>query len=505
MKTTSFSPTPTLVPKIKGRSSLNSADRLKHAHVYTSIGHDDGRDYGYSEDYPSVPTYELFGLFPAEDHVTATSGDVLSHQGVTTDGTSFYTSDSAALYKWSAIGATPTADGTNPSNLTPFAALESETSLSGFNHFGGIQYAEIGGTGYIVTCPVRDPGGNPGGIALYGTDLTYVAGSFSDFSASGYRISAVAVDNSKNELYFAEFSASEITDIYVCKLSDAVAGDLTVERYISLGYPVYNVQGIYKKGEELYVEHNNLGETSIVVFNESGAPVKCYRAFAGGPEDIDLSQPDTLYFLKSSAVGQGNIMTIDLAGAEVISEMPSGRVLNNPVANTPNMAYQSLKSDAVGDTGTRVIRLKTLAANSLTMVGQSCGTNNDTWNIEIIVASGQIRARFYLDGGGASIVTSTTSNDLPIGEEHSLAITWNRITASEIDIKMYLDGVLADSATETDSAKWTEFKSMAIGRGWRYSRSAYMEVFHDYVFDSVLDGDTLLAIHNDPYSVFEVQ
>ena len=181
-----FSPAYSTVSKITGlKTSHANAQNLISAHEFASIGHDDGRNYVANE-YPSVFTYEIMGLWSGENHVTATSGDVLSHQGVTYDGTSWYTADSAALYKWSAIGATPTADGTNPSNLTPFTALQTETGLSGFDHIGDLDYVEIGGTGYLLCANIDDPDSNPAGIALYGTDLAYVAGSYSDFSA-GYQ------------------------------------------------------------------------------------------------------------------------------------------------------------------------------------------------------------------------------------------------------------------------------------------------------------------------------
>lgn len=503
-----FSPTYSRVPKIQSLNTSHvGATNLKHAHVFTSIGHDDGRDYASPDDYPMVIVHELNGIAAAGDHETAESGDVLSHNGVTYDGTSWYTADRVKLYKWSAIGATPTADGTNPSNLDPITALEADTGLSGFNHFGDIDYVEIDGSGYIAVPVVRRPQLDIGGICLYDTSLSYVNGSYSDMtSTTGHYLGACAVDPVGGRVFFTN-ADEELphSKLYVCNLDGLLDGTMTIQEEITLNYPILVIQGISVRGEEIFIEWNNTNQRSITVFDFSGNPLRTYRAFEiSGPEGIHV-HGDTLYWLVSSGEGQGNIKTYDIAAAQKPGSRPDGRRLNNPDVSTPltDMAMQTFKKAAVGDQGTIVRRIK-LKTHDTSFIGGTSVDNNDFWAIQAVIASLNVRVRFFLDGGGALIETSPsgTSDDLPVDEEHTIAITWNRIAADNIELQIFLDGVLKDSDTETDSANWSDFQGWSIGRGYTDHYSADMVVYHDYVYDAVLDADTLLAIHNDPYGMW---
>lgn len=514
MSKVNFSPTYAHIPKIVGIDSSHAgAANLSHAHVFTSIGHTDGRDYADSSAYPSIVVHELFGKSAGEDHVTATSGDVLSHNGVTYDGTSWYTSDTNNLYKWSAIGATPTADGTNPSFVggNPCAAVDSDASVSGLDHIGDIQYANIGGTGYIVAPIINDPGGNPGGIYLFNTDLTIVSGSFSDFSSSGYRISGVAVDENKNELYFVIYSASVITDIYVCTLSDAVTGGCVVDRTISINWPVYNVQGFYKRGDKFYIEWNSTANMYISVFNESGYPEKHYRASGiAGPEGIDFSSPSTLYWLKSTGGGQGTIMSIDMASAENPNTYSDdGFYINNTVdADNCDMA-RIAAGKTFGESGTRIIRFKhTDSDNSATFISDVGDTGVNSWDIDIVSQTNKWRARFYiLSGSGELVETSAggTTDDFPLNTESTVAITWERTATDAYTMNIYVNGVL-NHANSTNAATGVVWQvpptEMTLGRGVKSHESPTMYVMHDYVYSSILSAATILAIHNDPYGMF---
>ena len=507
----SFSPVTTKKTKITGLNTSNpNAANLKHAHVYTSIGHDDGRDYGTSGDNPSLVTHELIATPALQEHRVALSGELLSHQGISKakGSTTWYTSDTLVLYKWADITGTPTPDPTNPTNQTPFVALEADTGLSGFDHIGGIQHAVIAGNEYIVAPVENDPGGTPGGICLYDSSLNYVNGSFSSFS--GNRIGAVAVNEARNELYFVNFSTTVVEPIQVCRLSDALTGNLSIIRTITLGYPVLNINGIYARGNEIWVEGNRVGEMSVFPFDMDGNPIKVYRTFLAGIEDIDASDNGLLYWLSSPALSSGFIHTYDIAAAEElggISSTSGGKILRNVSSASPSTSLQSIKSSNVGDQGTRFIRFMLKTSESGQIV-QSVGTNSQSWNIDCVTQGGNTRARFYLLSGVSTLIETSpggTSDDLPVDTEVSLAFTWNRITSTNIELNLYLNGVLVDSVVETTAAAWTELSSMAVGRGHRNSRASDLEVFHDYMYDTNLDAASILSIHNDPYGMFSTE
>ena len=94
------------------------------------------------------------------------------------------------------------------------------------------------------------------------------------------------------------------------------------------------------------------------------------------------------------------------------------------------------------------------------------------------------------------------SNDIPVDEEHTIAVTWTRRADDDVDYEIFLDGVSKESDTDTTAANWSDFESLAAGRGYRYSVTADHIAYLDYVYNAVLDADTLLAIHNDPYGMW---
>lgn len=520
MKLAKSSPTHVHIPKIQSINANHpNAGDLQSAHVFTSIGHDDGRDYVDGENQ-MVRFVDLRGLTQAETFNTATSGDVTSHQGVSLNKSrdKWVTSHSenvgpvTELFQWSAIGTTPTPDATNPTN----GNLLSHDDFSGFsnlNHAGDIAHFSSGGTEYIAVPLNHDRVSDPPlacGIALYNaTTLAYIAGSYSDLiggfvdAEDGEQLdpSALAVNESKNELYITEFKKNS-DYIYVFTLSDAVTGSCTLKRTINFDTHIENKQGIYCKGDDFYIVADDF---LLYKFNSVGALQTVYSVHAtGSMEGLDFSS-DILYWLDSPTTTTGFIETYDVYGAEnaQVGRVPDGVNIEQ---------FKSLISKMVvafPESGTIILRMKyTINQSSWSRTAIylfDTFNTSSSWLWTLQKGGGDVRARFTATSGTTIDSAANGVPDLLPDTTYDLAITWNK-DGSNVDTEIHVDAVLRDS----DTAVWNTSvpTNQVIGPVNRFhtiDMDAGLIVAHRHLFNKVLTLAEIAFINANPDDLFNVE
>ena len=492
----------------------NSAG-LQSAHVFTSIGHDDGRNYVNGE-APMVRYIDLRGLSQAETYNLSTSGDVLSHQGVSLNkaGDRWVTSHSQPvgpvmeLRQWSAIGSTPTPDAVNPNNLnlidhSDFLAYPT------LNHCGDIAHFSFDGNEYIAA-PLGQNSSTPNavGIAIYNAiTLSYVPGSYSSLigelidpkSLNQVEASGVAINENLNEMFVVEFG-NNTNSVFVFTLSDALTGDLALKRVINLDYAVEGKQSIYCRGGNFYIVGNGI---LLFKFDLNGKLKTVYGVHSSGtgPQGIDFSS-DLLYWLDSPSSSTGFIETYDLFAAE---NAQIGREADG-VSVRQWKSFYSPYITSFPESGTLSIRLKyDVPANSWdnpVNYIMNHFESSTSWALVLQSQGAAVRARFTPTNGTTIQTANGGVVDMLVDTFYDLTITWNRVGAN-VNTQIFLNNILRDSATSI----WQSAPILgSLGPVNRYSTSQSQGIIfaHRYLYNRVLSPSEIIELNDNPYSMFNI-
>ena len=253
-------------------------------------------------------------LASAAPDASGRSGDTLSHQGYTTDGTWHYTFDTDQIYKhtddatWPSGGAGPdSADTHLPATI--FNNLEPTTDHIGDGQYYNSQLIVTASNGRS-TAPFLSQ------IVIFDVSLGLPYDhhvKIVNDSGELYGSAGCTYNPDTDEVFVPNFYG-DYNKVFVYTLTAikaASAGDtLSPSRTITLNFPSYQTQGLFYRNGELWLSQN---EGDIFVYDLSGRFSRSYMAdgnsaefggSAGGNQGIDYSQ-DELRLVKSNAANQG--------------------------------------------------------------------------------------------------------------------------------------------------------------------------------------------------------
>lgn len=256
-----------------GRNAVWSAYEM----VTLLEGYDGGEDRTGKNGFPTrYGNAKMFNL-------TAVSGNVESHQGVTFDGTFYYTTDTNAIRKWSSSWVLII------ENETPLA----ESGISGVDHIGDLEYYN----GYLYTVIEKYPSGPYVNQHIARFDPTTLAFVDSvNISAQAHEVSGIC--------HYPELGVFVVTDYTDgTKLHKYNHTTLAYEGYISLSTTIANLQGITYWNKKFYLSSN----TGLYHCNLNGTGIVCLTDnYTGGSYGEGLTHNDSeILRVESSGEGQG--------------------------------------------------------------------------------------------------------------------------------------------------------------------------------------------------------